>query len=529
MFVFTSGLESHEPLASLFKSQGCGPHTMHVSRQTKKIARNKFKGAIGMPIWCLGRKRIAPTRLSQLGPSIVLDIKKGKTKEVLAALLDDNINVKDDCGDTALHLSIAFHKFKISDELLKARGLDVNAVNLKSQTPFMVAILHKNTDALNKLLKRHAQELNPRICDGDGNNFLHYAAKKSLNSKIILATMKSLEALHGDLSPLAIQQNSSGNTPFHVAIEHGSLGIADLLLSMNKDLLDSQNKDGETPLGVAFRVGNDQLTAMLLSLSSTYPPDLLLRIVESNMHVLLEQLYKATDPKGNSSSVLGYSFQRSSLEKIRQLISVYNENELIHNCIKKGRIELIRIFLSLKNIDLTLLDKEEFDTPLMLSLKSEFYRADIVRQLLDWLVFKKQMCDSVGQVKSRNSTDDLPIWSVYVTGILNRPNSKRLTPLMQLFHCSAMGDEMVAPCIQQLLNLGADPTLFDEKGNTALAMAVCQGNVRAVELLRIAGASATVVNQDGISAADIALEQQDEELVDAVTADIDVLLKRQKR
>lgn len=98
--------------------------------------------------------RSTPQNLSQLEPSIVLDIKKGKTKEVLLPLSEINVNVKDpESGDSALHLSITYHKNKITDKLLKVKSLDVNAINFKGQTPVHVAILNRNIYALNRLLK----------------------------------------------------------------------------------------------------------------------------------------------------------------------------------------------------------------------------------------------------------------------------------------------------------------------------------------------------------------------------------------
>lgn len=381
------------------------------------------------------------------------------------------------------------------------------------------------------------QELNPAIADASGNNILHYAAMKSLTSYEINKILTKLRKSHGDLSDLVRRQNSIGNTPLHQAVEHGSLDTAKLFISYDEELLKCRNNAGESPLDISLRVGKDSQTAMLLSQSSPdlYPDNILSRIVESNMHALLESLFQATSDSSmakGTASVLGYSLTLPSLEAIRIRISRYNDISpetgisLVHDSIIERKREILSVFLGRSDVDLTLADKEG-NTALHLSLLPKNYSPDIVCSLINWFALKKKLSDGTARQTAKQLKlvgDHIPLFSIFVSAILNKQNREGETPLLMLFQCtSTMGEKMTLHCIEQFIQFGADVTAFDSKGNTALFYAVYQGNTKAAVLLRIAGASTAVENNDGLTPIDLALEREDEEMTCILTAEPDAL------
>lgn len=378
--------------------------------------------------------------------------------------------------------------------------------------------------------------MKPEICDCNGNNLLHYAAMKSLSLNDIKKIVSQLEKRKTDLSALVVCQNSTGNTPLHQSTEHGSIDMTKLFLHFNKDLCRCRNNSGETPLDIALKVGKDSLTAMLLSESThdLYPPDLLRHVVDGNMPQLLEQLLALSEETKGERKVMGYPLSPVAVRFIIENLHSYNQRDaeglsIIHRCIIKGKAEILRVFLTRPDIDLTILDLDG-NTPLHLALDPEYYSPDILNLILSWLSMRKGFSDGTRPVPKHLKSEQMPLWSVLLSAVVNKQNAKGFSPLLCLFSCaSGMGEKIALQYITQLITLGSDVTLFDKKGNTPLFYAAINGNVSAVEILRVAGASSSVTNHDGLTPVDIALGKEDEELINALVTDVGLLQRNSKK
>lgn len=359
---------------------------------------------------------------------------------------------------------------------------------------------------------------------------------KSLSPKDLKKIFIRLQKSHPDFSNLFQRQNDAGNSPLHLAVEYGSIDLEKLLISYNHGLLSSRNQKQETPLDISLRVGKDTQAAFLLSQtpSELYPQQFLSQIIDSNMHQLLGQLFITMNdgnvPMKGNVPLMGYSLSGTSFAAVKSRLSGYNSVDetiglpYIHYCITKGKIDILKVFLLISDIDLLLQDREG-NTILNLSLDSKHYNPDIVHLILDWLFSRKHFSDReprslVKQFRLRQNPEKFVLWSTYVTGIINRQNGKGISPLIQVFYSSlVLGVKMLECYIKQLIDLGADVTTYDAHGNTPLFYAAYQGNIKAVELLRMAGASSTVTNREGITPVEIALKKEDEELINALTVD----------
>lgn len=454
-----------------------------------------------------------------LSPHIALLIKKGNVNDVLAAITDANINHRErESGDTALHLSVAFHRTKLSGKLLKIKAQNVNAINFKGETPLLQAIIYRNLKAFKQLFSR--SELRTDLSDICQNNVLHHAAAKQLTSRNIRAVIKKLRK--NSFDQLVKQKNSRGNSVLHEAAYFGALEVAEAILPFSSDLLRERNNCSETPLCISFRASSDKLVAFFLSSSSAdlIPADFLVRVVDGNLFVLLERLLDICfpHPRKTTAVVLGYKLHADVLKEIDHRIEHFNDSGRdkthLQECVVKSRIEMLKVLLAWPGIDahLTIPDQEG-NSFLHLAVEPKWYNTTIVAMLLGCLAKIKK---SIG--KSRAS------WQVYDAAVVNKKNRKQETPLLQLFiHAAELGDRNVVQFGNQLILLGAEVTAYDSKGCSSLYYATTRRNMDAITMLRRHGARADVANNDGLSPLDIATAMEDAELLNVLTADASTL------
>jgi ankyrin repeat protein len=182
------------------------------------------------------------------------------------------INLQDESGNTALHISAFSGATQIVEKLLAA-GADLNLRNSSGQTPLMrsIAPYKKNTVVFEILLKSGAYgDVNGRysdgssffmqtilkadstvinrfvdkspdlsICDSTGKNALFYAAMRG-DSAIFCKILK-LYPKWNDL------RDNIGNTLLHYIANTGSLGCAAILIGQGAEV-NARNKKNENAL-----------------------------------------------------------------------------------------------------------------------------------------------------------------------------------------------------------------------------------------------------------------------------------------
>ncbi|MBW8829891.1 MAG: ankyrin repeat domain-containing protein [Burkholderiales bacterium] len=137
---------------------------------------------------------------------------------VVQALLQRGFdaNSRDNKGQTGLYLALRGESFKVADVLMKAPGLNVNALNAAGESPLMMAALKGQVDWSKQLLDRGATLNKP------GWTPLHYAACGPEVSvvKLLLDRGASIDA-----------GSPNGSTPLMMAAQYGSEASVDLLLA----------------------------------------------------------------------------------------------------------------------------------------------------------------------------------------------------------------------------------------------------------------------------------------------------------
>ncbi|XP_065692152.2 nuclear factor NF-kappa-B p105 subunit isoform X1 [Patagioenas fasciata] len=201
--------------------------------------------------------------------------------------------VQDDNGDNVLHLAIIHLHTELVKNLLEViRDLNSNdIINMRNdlyQTPLHLAVITKQTEVVEDLLRAGADV---SLLDRHGNSVLHLAAaegddkilsvllkNKKILSMVDLSNGEGLSAIHmavmaNSMSCLKqliaagvnvnAQEQKSGRTALHLAVEHENIPLAGCLLLEGDADVDSTTYDGTTPLHIAAGRGSTKLAAVL--------------------------------------------------------------------------------------------------------------------------------------------------------------------------------------------------------------------------------------------------------------------------
>ncbi|KFQ73515.1 Nuclear factor NF-kappa-B p105 subunit, partial [Phoenicopterus ruber ruber] len=216
----------------------------------------------------------------------------GDVKMLLAAQRHLTV-VQDDNGDNVLHLAIIhFHTELVKNLLAVMPDLNYNdIINMRNdlyQTPLHLAVITKQAEVVEDLLKAGADV---SLLDRHGNSVLHLAATegdnkilslllkhKKISQMVDLSNGEGLSAIHmvvmaNSMSCLKqliaagvnvnAQEQKSGRTALHLAVEHENIPLAGCLLLEGDADVDSTTYDGTTALHIAAGRGSTKLAAVL--------------------------------------------------------------------------------------------------------------------------------------------------------------------------------------------------------------------------------------------------------------------------
>uniref|UniRef100_A0A8C8SJZ8 Ankyrin repeat domain 52 n=1 Tax=Pelusios castaneus TaxID=367368 RepID=A0A8C8SJZ8_9SAUR len=367
--------------------------------------------------------------------------------EVLKLLVARGADVmcRDKKGYTLLHTAAASGQIEVVKHLLRL-GVEIDELNSFGNTALHIACYMGQDAVANELVNFGANVNQP---NEKGFTPLHFAAV-STNGALCLELLVNNGA---DVN----FQSKEGKSPLHMAAIHGRFTRSQILIQ-NGSEIDCADKYGNTPLHVAARYGHELLISTLM----TNGADTARRGIHDMFPLHLAVLFGFSDCCRNNEHVLSAGFDINTPDNLGRTC--------LHAAASGGNVECLNLLLS-SGADLRRRDK--------------FGRTPL-------------------HYAAANGSYQCMVTLVTAGASINEPDCKGCTPL----HYAAASDtyrrvetqsgnshdadeeplkesrlKEAFFCLEFLLDNGADPSLRDKQGYTAVHYAAAYGNRQTLELL----------------------------------------------
>lgn len=345
-------------------------------------------------------------------------------------------------------------------------GGDVNEIDDEGNTPLLIAVLTCNAKLVNELLKLGAD---PNKARPDGKGPL-FGAVRVAQEKITRTLLKAGAKID---APLSMDHNGiavDGCTALYVAALVGHLPSCKVLASGGASL-EAANALGYTPLMAAIEGDHAAVIDFFLKSGANVNPGVIATMKVKGLGGAFP-LYSAT--RKENLSVIKKLLKRGA-EVNRTTPNGWTP---LKSAAQQGCLEVVKVLLE-AGADPNIADDTNY-TPLMNAVSGE--HMDIVKILL------KFNADPNVQSGKNPEGDD---------GETGRS---------ALMDAAVSGNVAIA---RELLKRGANPTLLNSKGWTALHSAVMSASTEMVSLLLKSGVDPNVIgnDEDEMSALDLALRR----------------------
>uniref|UniRef100_A0A8D2PDH4 Nuclear factor NF-kappa-B p105 subunit n=1 Tax=Zosterops lateralis melanops TaxID=1220523 RepID=A0A8D2PDH4_ZOSLA len=166
----------------------------------------------------------------------------------------DIINMRNDLYQTPLHLAVITKQAKVVEDLLKA-GADVSLLDRHGNSVLHLAATEGDDKILSLLLKHEKVSPMVNLPNGEGLSAIHMV--------VMANSMSCLKQLIAARANINAQEQKSGRTALHLAVEQENIPLAGCLLLEGDADVDSTTYDGTTPLHIAAGRGSTKLAAVL--------------------------------------------------------------------------------------------------------------------------------------------------------------------------------------------------------------------------------------------------------------------------
>jgi ankyrin repeat protein len=153
-------------------------------------------------------------------------VRNGDFEMVKVLANEKNINNSSgDGGDTALHIATYAGYTQVVKNLLKIKGVKVDAVNKTGETPLHLASSLGDSQIVEVLLKNG--KANPLLVDNDGKSALHFiAASRFISLKDAFDVINLL--LQGGVNLHSLDNN--GESALQIANKNGNVNVVKIII-----------------------------------------------------------------------------------------------------------------------------------------------------------------------------------------------------------------------------------------------------------------------------------------------------------
>jgi len=162
-----------------------------------------------------------------------------------------DVNLRDEHGDTPLHIAVMLNRTPESFQILLNSGGDVHIRNITGKTPLYIAVQENRLPLISLLLSSGAEIF---AADNNGITPFDISAKANDGTYNLMITKDTVN-----------QRDSSGNTMLHSAVKNRAKSEQIGRILDQRALVDSRNRDGDTALHIAVRMNQRETGEYLLT------------------------------------------------------------------------------------------------------------------------------------------------------------------------------------------------------------------------------------------------------------------------
>lgn len=175
--------------------------------------------------------------------------------------LYDVLRLLNDSGESCLHVAAALGKAEEVKSFIR-HGVDVSAVDSKSDTALHVAISENQIEAVDALLDAPSIDLG--VLNDNGYSALHLAIKEN-NLRIVEKLRAKASAKSSKAAGIFESVESKhGNNALHIAVEAGARDIVKFILENRCVDVNATNLSNHTALVLARAMKDTQMAQMLM-------------------------------------------------------------------------------------------------------------------------------------------------------------------------------------------------------------------------------------------------------------------------
>lgn len=390
-----------------------------------------------------------------------------------------NKGLRDDNGNTALHLAIALGSYPSAVTYLLSIGSNPNERNKEGQSPLHVALSTKNLAAAQALYKAGGDLY---LLDNTGLSPLTQVFGAAAAFSEAFFTEDVLEA-----------RDSARNTPLFYTAYQSNLAMAQLLLKKGASIR-AQNLTGQTVLHEAVRLGNVALAGLLLkngaliNLADNQGNTPLHNLVQFESMEMGELLLASGADVGAKNkegrSVLQEAVRRNLVKVSTWLLKKgadpNTRDNLGRTClfdaVQGGNAEVVKLLLN-AGTGVNLRDATGSTITHLAATAANQTIADLLLGAGADL-FAENANGVTPVVLALKGTPEN--WKVFLTAKnVNSQNNQGQSPL----HLAALGGVSL-PAIEYLVSLGADLQIRNNLGKTAAEVAAAAGRTDLAAILK---------------------------------------------
>ena len=346
-----------------------------------------------------------------------------------------NINSQDNNGNTAMHIAIKAKNIDIVKCLCELK-VDITIINKQRRNALVYCVIHGSVEIMRLFIEKYSNifDINYINHDDDDDDYddfslMHYAVKYvRINMIQYFITLPNMNIDTSD---------ELGRTPLFYAIINGDTAIIEMLLQ-NRDRVNINHQDdsGATPLHIACENNHTEIVRLLLDAGCNF-------IYQNKGYV---DIIVHCVIHGNVEMLKLLIEQYSTKFDINYISNDNNGLSLMHNAVLYNRLDMLRYFVSLPNMNID--RKDVFGhTPL-------FYAASIGKESIVNLLL--QYCDRIN---------------------INSQDNDGFTPL----HAACAKNHV--DIVRLLVDAGCDTTIQNNDKSNALVLCAARGNVETVKFL----------------------------------------------